>query len=89
MNFSQISFFKEFIYLFPNSSEILVLSKSSSFAYSICFNLQIIHQPSISIGGLTFSISEFFKQAKSFGWGKFALTGPIIPFENFSLPSEY
>ena len=42
-----------------------------------------------AIGGLTFSTSEFFKQAKSFGCGKFALTGPIIPFENFSLPSEY
>ena len=87
-NLLQNSLVNDFIYLFPNSNEIFVVSKSSSFAYSIFFNLQIIHQSSISIGQFTLSIVEFFRQSKSFGCGKLALTGPIIPFENLSLPSE-
>ena len=39
--------------------------------------------------GWNLGLNRNYKQAKSFGCGMFALTGPIIPFENFSLPSEY
>ena len=40
------------------------------------------------MGGLIIPTEEFFKKAKSSGCGKFALTGPTIPFVTLSLPSE-